>query len=62
MNVRLRTLGIAEHSFDIHHAGADYTWLLYDVGGAVRLSLLPFTSTRAHLLQRGQVGFLKMQM
>jgi hypothetical protein len=32
---RLQTLGVTEHSFDINVGGNHYTWLLYDVGGAV---------------------------
>jgi hypothetical protein len=35
LHVRLQTLGVTEHSFDINVAGTHYTWLLYDVGGAV---------------------------
>ncbi|KAH7916602.1 guanine nucleotide binding protein, alpha subunit [Hygrophoropsis aurantiaca] len=34
LNVRLQTLGVAEHSFDIDLAGTRYNWLMYDVGGA----------------------------
>ena len=34
LNVRLQTLGVAEHSFDIDMYGSHYNWLLYDVGGA----------------------------
>ncbi|EIW83390.1 G-protein alpha subunit [Coniophora puteana RWD-64-598 SS2] len=34
LNVRLQTLGVAEHSFDIDMYGSRYNWLLYDVGGA----------------------------
>ena len=41
LHVRLQTLGVTEHSFDIDFGGGRYNWLLYDVGGAVRtLSLL----------------------
>ena len=40
LNVRLQTLGVKEHSFDISMSGTRVNWLLYDVGGAVRLSLL----------------------
>ena len=35
LHVRLQTLGVTEHSFDINFAGTHYSWLLYDVGGAV---------------------------
>jgi len=35
LHVRLQTLGVTEHSFDINIAGNHYTWILYDVGGAV---------------------------
>jgi hypothetical protein len=35
LHVRLQTLGVTEHSFDITVAGTHYTWILYDVGGAV---------------------------
>ncbi|OCH88154.1 G-protein alpha subunit [Obba rivulosa] len=34
LHVRLQTLGVTEHTFDIDMAGSLYTWLLYDVGGA----------------------------
>lgn len=34
LHVRLQTLGVTEHSFDINVAGTHYTWILYDVGGA----------------------------
>lgn len=35
--MRLQTLGVKEHSFDINMGGINYNWLLYDVGGAVRI-------------------------
>jgi hypothetical protein len=35
LHVRLQTLGVTEHSFDINFAGTHYSWILYDVGGAV---------------------------
>jgi hypothetical protein len=35
LHVRLQTLGVTEHSFDINFGGTHYTWMLYDVGGAV---------------------------
>lgn len=38
LHVRLQTLGVKEHAFDISMAGVLYHWLLYDVGGAVRVS------------------------
>jgi len=34
LHVRLQTLGVTEHSFDINFAGTHYAWILYDVGGA----------------------------
>ncbi|KZT65344.1 G-protein alpha subunit [Daedalea quercina L-15889] len=34
LHVRLQTLGVKEHSFDINMGGINYNWLLYDVGGA----------------------------
>jgi len=34
LNVRLQTLGVVEHSFDISLSGTHVNWLLYDVGGA----------------------------
>ena len=39
LNVRLQTLGVAEHSFDIELCGSRYNWLMYDVGGAVSVYL-----------------------
>jgi hypothetical protein len=35
LHVRLQTLGVTEHSFDINFGGNHYTWILYDVGGSV---------------------------
>ncbi|KAF8196537.1 guanine nucleotide binding protein, alpha subunit [Pholiota molesta] len=32
--VRLRTLGVMQHSFPMNMAGRSYNWTLYDVGGA----------------------------
>lgn len=40
LNVRLQTLGVKEHSFDISLSGTSVNWLLYDVGGAVSLPFL----------------------
>lgn len=34
LKVRLQTLGVKEHSFDINLGGTRVNWLLYDVGGA----------------------------
>ncbi|KAH9083827.1 G-protein alpha subunit [Lactarius deliciosus] len=34
LHVRLQTLGVTEHSFDINVGGNHYSWILYDVGGA----------------------------
>lgn len=39
LHVRLQTIGVNEHQFDINLGGTQYNWLLYDVGGAVRPSL-----------------------
>ncbi len=39
LHVRLQTIGVNEHAFDINLGGTQYNWLLYDVGGAVRPSL-----------------------
>lgn len=33
--MRLQTLGVTEHSFDLDIGGVRFNWLLYDVGGAV---------------------------
>jgi len=35
LHVRLQTLGVREHFFDINYGGTHYTWILYDVGGSV---------------------------
>ena len=43
LNVRLQTLGVKEHSFDISLSGTRVNWLLYDVGGAVRISQSTFS-------------------
>jgi len=44
LNVRLQTLGVIEHSFEITMAGTRYNWKLYDVGGArgQRPSWIPY--------------------
>ncbi|KAG6826382.1 hypothetical protein H0H92_016045 [Tricholoma furcatifolium] len=34
LNVRIQTLGVIEHQFVVPQAGQDYTWRMYDVGGA----------------------------
>jgi len=44
LNVRLQTLGVAEHSFDIELCGSRYNWLMYDVGGAVRVYFFSYFS------------------
>ncbi|KAH9915030.1 G-protein alpha subunit [Epithele typhae] len=36
LHVRLQTIGVTEHAFDINLGGTNYSWNLYDVGGAVR--------------------------
>ena len=41
MHVRLQTIGVTEHAFDISLGGNNYNWMLYDVGGAVRATPLP---------------------
>ncbi|KAH9949085.1 G-protein alpha subunit [Amylocystis lapponica] len=41
LHVRLQTLGVIEHSFEISMAGVQYHWLLYDVGGA-RQAWVPY--------------------
>jgi hypothetical protein len=40
LNVRLQTLGVAEHRYNIMLGGVHYNWLMYDVGGAVSFVLL----------------------
>ncbi|KZT22584.1 G-protein alpha subunit [Neolentinus lepideus HHB14362 ss-1] len=34
LHVRLQTLGVVEHQYDIRVNGVTYNWLMYDVGGA----------------------------
>ncbi|TFY75110.1 hypothetical protein EWM64_g8902, partial [Hericium alpestre] len=45
LHVRLQTLGVTEHAFDVNFGGGHYNWLLYDVGGAAapraRLTIIP---------------------
>lgn len=36
LNVRLKSLGVAEHHFEVSANGKMYNWIVYDVGGAVR--------------------------
>jgi len=43
LNVRLQTLGVVEHSFPVVIGGSSYDWKIYDVGGAVSVSLLYFS-------------------
>lgn len=53
LNVRLQTLGVTEHSFDISLSGTHVNWLLYDVGGAVSaiLSKRPLSYQFDYLLE-----------
>ncbi|THH12695.1 hypothetical protein EW146_g7453 [Bondarzewia mesenterica] len=48
LHVRLQTLGVTEHTFDIDFAGGRYNWLLYDVGGA-RHAWVPYFDDGAYL-------------
>ncbi|KAF8953993.1 guanine nucleotide binding protein, alpha subunit [Flammula alnicola] len=41
LHVRLRTLGVMQHSFPMNMAAKSYTWTLYDVGGA-RHAWIPY--------------------
>jgi hypothetical protein len=41
----MRTLGVVEHSLSVHQGGIEYTWRMYDVGGAVSLPLVCPTSS-----------------
>jgi hypothetical protein len=52
LHVRLQTLGVTEHAFDINHAGIHYTWILYDVGGArgQRHAWVPFFDDAAAII------------
>ncbi|OSC96768.1 G-protein alpha subunit [Trametes coccinea BRFM310] len=34
LHVRIQTIGVTEHQFDINMGGTHYNWFLYDVGGA----------------------------
>ncbi|EPQ56896.1 G-alpha-domain-containing protein [Gloeophyllum trabeum ATCC 11539] len=34
LHVRLQTLGVVEHAYDVRVNGVTYNWLMYDVGGA----------------------------
>ncbi|KAI9067517.1 G-protein alpha subunit [Trametes sanguinea] len=34
LHVRIQTIGVTEHQFDINMGGTQYHWFLYDVGGA----------------------------
>ncbi|KAI0784647.1 G-protein alpha subunit [Abortiporus biennis] len=34
LHVRLQTLGVTEHAFDISMGGVQWHWIMYDVGGA----------------------------
>jgi hypothetical protein len=35
----MRTLGVVEHALCVKQGGTDYTWRMYDVGGAVWVPL-----------------------
>lgn len=51
LHVRLQTLGVTEHSFDINYGGTHYTWILYDVGGSVsRWCTVPLLALLADVL------------
>ena len=49
LHVRLQTIGVTEHAFDINLGGTNYNWMLYDVGGAVRVPPELCPSPRARL-------------
>ncbi|KAF5385985.1 hypothetical protein D9615_002621 [Tricholomella constricta] len=34
LHARMQTLGVVEHSLSVHQAGKEYTWRMFDVGGA----------------------------
>jgi hypothetical protein len=52
LHVRLQTLGVTEHSFDINFGGTHYTWMLYDVGGAVSFLYCYFNFSFINVLYR----------
>ncbi|KAH9176713.1 G-protein alpha subunit [Lactarius sanguifluus] len=49
LHVRLQTLGVTEHSFDINVGGNHYSWILYDVGGA-RHAWVPYFDDAAAII------------
>ncbi|KAH9932542.1 guanine nucleotide binding protein, alpha subunit [Fomitopsis serialis] len=49
LHVRLQTLGVKEHAFDISMGGINYNWLLYDVGGA-RQAWIPYFEDAAAII------------
>ncbi|KAG6819953.1 hypothetical protein H0H93_007092 [Arthromyces matolae] len=67
LNVRLQTLGVMEHTFQINMGGMTYDWKLYDVGGArgQRHAWVPFfdDATAIIFLGKGdnQFGYSKGQ-
>ncbi|KAH9839028.1 G-protein alpha subunit [Rhodofomes roseus] len=52
LHVRLQTLGVKEHAFDINMGGVTYNWLLYDVGGArgQRQAWIPYFEDAAAII------------
>ncbi|KAI9456548.1 G-protein alpha subunit [Lactarius psammicola] len=49
LHVRLQTLGVTEHCFDINFGGSHYSWILYDVGGA-RHAWVPYFDDAAAII------------
>ena len=56
LHVRLQTIGVTEHAFDINLGGVNYNWLLYDVGGAVRIHFLGLYVLHASHPRRAVIG------
>jgi hypothetical protein len=56
LNVRLQTLGVVEHTFNIALGGGHYNWIMYDVGGAVRRSMLLLAFTSSLVLHHSTEG------
>jgi len=67
LHVRMKTLGVVEHSLSINQAGKEYTWRMYDVGGArgQRHTWIPFFDDATAILflapisSFDQVGLLR---
>ncbi|KAG6919341.1 hypothetical protein DXG01_006887 [Tephrocybe rancida] len=64
LHVRMQTLGVVEHQFLVHQAGKDYTWRMYDVGGArgQRQTWIPYFDDATAILFLAPISAFDQQL